>query len=115
MTYIVLYAFRDRDNYNLIHNIGEDVSYMDANRLTELVARGYVKIEGGVIPPDPAKPATIEPVATHAAMQIKIASQAEGTSVIYFITADEENGGGFPAIYIRANNNTIRLIPQLTA
>lgn len=52
--YIVVKAFRAKDNFNLEHKEGDDVSNFKAERLAALVARGLVKDANAKEPePDP--------------------------------------------------------------
>jgi len=38
----VLVEFRDIDNFDLIHKVGDDVSHFEKGRLDRLAAAGYV-------------------------------------------------------------------------
>lgn len=40
--FIVKSEFRDKDDFNLIYEVGQDVSHLDAERLESLVALGLI-------------------------------------------------------------------------
>jgi hypothetical protein len=42
-SYLVVQEFRDKDNFDLIYKIGDDVSALSEDRLERLVKLGYVK------------------------------------------------------------------------
>jgi hypothetical protein len=48
VTYIVVAEFRDLYNFNLIHKVGEDVSYFNQERLNGLVETGVVKLKSSL-------------------------------------------------------------------
>ena len=41
--YLVVSEFRDKDDFNLTHEVGADVSHFDADRLAKLTDLGLVK------------------------------------------------------------------------
>ena len=43
--YVVASPFRDKNDFNLAYNIGDDVSHLDEARLAELIGKGLVTEE----------------------------------------------------------------------
>ena len=41
--YLVVTEFRDSSNFEVIHEVGSDVSDFDADRLAKLIELGYIK------------------------------------------------------------------------
>jgi hypothetical protein len=44
-SYLVVQEFRDKDNFDLIHQVGADVSELPKDRLAELVEKGLIKAQ----------------------------------------------------------------------
>lgn len=99
---------------------GEGAKDKAINRLTwtyESAQRSYVldEFDGNasqspfLYTPNSANSASPITVPSYAVMLTKLSGS---TYQIFFVEADEENGGGYPAVYIYFNNSLIRLVPQ---
>lgn len=44
-SYLVVKEFRDKDKFELIHEVGADLSHLPEERLADLVSKGLVKTQ----------------------------------------------------------------------